>query len=198
MTRNLWRAGLWALRRSNSTSSEKTTGEKDTPVAADITGVSAAVIQALAREWASKRTMLGCGARGGWGSACRQPTVTNGRVSWSICRPCRGWEGPGSYLVGDPRAPIDGKFFFPDMEDPTGRITGDGNPDHVQEDGRQSGKTEALPLSFPDAILNPRFTGWEKVSAPVHRAAIHSLHLPDGGPSEINCSTGTVVLSWER
>ena len=47
--------------------------------AEEITGVPAAIITALAREWASKRTMLAAGARGGEGGACRQAYATNGQ-----------------------------------------------------------------------------------------------------------------------
>jgi len=39
--------------------------------AEEITGVQARVIKALAREWASKRTMLDAGAHGSMGGACK-------------------------------------------------------------------------------------------------------------------------------
>jgi len=136
----------------------KTDGIKRTPRwAEEITGVRAPTIYALAREWASKRTMLGCGARGGFGGACR---TSNGH-EWArlmvYLQAMQGMGKPGVNIWGAVQgAPFNGRFFCPGYADVLGRIVGDGNPDHVAK------KTAVNPVQqklyrtlFPDAILNP-------------------------------------------
>ena len=136
----------------------KEDGVKKTPRwAAEITGVSAAVIQALAREWASKRTMLGCGARGGFGSACRQAYGHEWARLMVYLQAMQGMGKPGVNIwSGVLGAPMNAKFFFPGYGDPIGRITGDGNPDHVaKKTAVNPVKQRLYRLLLPDAILNP-------------------------------------------
>lgn len=136
----------------------KDDGVKKTPRwAAEITGVRAAVIQALAKEWASKRTMLGCGARGGFGSACRQAYGHEWARLMVYLQAMQGMGKPGVNIwSGGLGAPFNGKFFFPGYGDPIGRITGDGNPDHVaKKTAVNPVKQRLYRLNFPDAILNP-------------------------------------------
>ncbi|NWG02637.1 MAG: molybdopterin-dependent oxidoreductase [Syntrophaceae bacterium] len=136
----------------------KEDGVKKTPKRAEkITGVRAPVIQALAREWASKRTMLGCGARGGFGSACRQAYGHEWARLMVYLQAMQGMGKPGVNIwSGVLGAPFNGKFFFPCYGDPIGRITGDGNPDHVaQKTAVNPVKQRLYRLLLPDAILNP-------------------------------------------
>jgi trimethylamine-N-oxide reductase (cytochrome c) len=136
----------------------KEDGVKKTPRWAEkITGVMAAVIQALAKEWASKRTMLGCGARGGFGSACRQAYGHEWARLMVYLQAMQGIGRPGvniwSFALG---APFNGHFFFPGYADRMGRITGDGNPDHVaKKTAVNPVKQRLYRLLLPDAILNP-------------------------------------------
>jgi trimethylamine-N-oxide reductase (cytochrome c) len=136
----------------------KEDGVKKTPRWAEkITGVRAAVIQALAKEWASKRTMLGCGARGGFGSACRQAYGHEWARLMVYLQAMQGIGKPGvniwSFALG---APFNGHFFFPGYADRMGRITGDGNPDHVaKKTAVNPVKQRLYRLLLPDAILNP-------------------------------------------
>ena len=131
---------------------------KKTPRWAEkITGVRAAVIQALAKEWASKRTMLGCGARGGFGSACRQAYGHEWARLMVYLQAMQGMGKPGVNIwSGVLGAPFNGGFFFPCYGDPIGRITGDGNPDHVAKlTPINPVKQRLYRLLLPDAILNP-------------------------------------------
>jgi molybdopterin guanine dinucleotide-containing S/N-oxide reductase-like protein len=136
----------------------KEDGVKKTPRWAEkITGVRAAVIQALAKEWASKRTMLGCGARGGFGSACRQAYGHEWARLMVYLQAMQGMGRPGVNIwSGTLGAPYNGHFFFPGYADRLGRITGDGNPDHVAKKTAVNPVEQRLyRLLLPDAILNP-------------------------------------------
>jgi len=136
----------------------KTDGIKKTPRwAEEITGVRAPTIHALAREWASKRTMMGGGARGGFGGACRTSYGHEWARLMVYLMAMRGIGKPGVNIWSAVQgAPYNGRFYFPGYADPLGRITGDGNPNHVAK------KTAVNPVQqklyrtlFPDAILNP-------------------------------------------
>ena len=136
----------------------KEDGVKKTPKWAEkITGVRAPTIEALAKEWASKRTMLGCGARGGFGSACRQAYGHEWARLMVYLQAMQGMGKPGVNIwSGVLGAPFNGDFFFPCYGDPIGRITGDGNPDHVaKKTAVNPVKQRLYRLLLPDAILNP-------------------------------------------
>jgi trimethylamine-N-oxide reductase (cytochrome c) len=136
----------------------KEDGVKKTPRWAEkITGVRAAVIQALAKEWASKRTMLGCGARGGFGSACRQAYGHEWARLMVYLQTMQGMGKPGVNIwSGVLGAPFNGEFFFPCYGDPIGRITGDGKPEHVAKlTAVNPVKQRLYRLLLPDAILKP-------------------------------------------
>ena len=136
----------------------KVDGVKKTPKwAEEITGVRAPVIEALAKEWASKRTMLGCGARGGFGSACRQAYGHEWARLMVYLQAMQGMGKPGVNIwSGVLGAPFKGDFFFPCYGDAISRITGDGNPDHVAKKTAVNPVQQRLyRLLLPDAILNP-------------------------------------------
>lgn len=95
-------------------------GEKDgtprTPGwAAEITGVSSCIITALAREWASKRTMLATGAMAGTGGACRQAYGTEWARLMVLLMAMQGLGKPGVNVWGAAAmgAPLDFSFQFP-------------------------------------------------------------------------------------
>jgi len=136
----------------------KEDGVKKTPRWAEkITGVRAATIQALAKEWASKRTMLGCGARGGFGSACRQAYGHEWARLMVYLQAMQGLGKPGVNIWSVAQgSPYDGRFFFPGYADPIGQISGDGNPEHVaKKTAVNPVKQRLYRLNLPDAILDP-------------------------------------------
>jgi molybdopterin guanine dinucleotide-containing S/N-oxide reductase-like protein len=133
-------------------------GVKKTPRWAEkITGVRAAIIEALAKEWASKRTALGCGSRGGFGGACREAYGHEWARLMVYLQAMQGIGKPGvsiwSFCLG---GPYDGRFFFPGYADPISSINGDGNPEHAaKKTAVNSVKQRLYRLTLPDAILNP-------------------------------------------
>ena len=89
------------------------------------TGVAAKDVRALAREWAGKRTYLGCGGWGnGHGGACRNQTG----IQWARTMVCliamQGLGKPGINM-GNLQwgSPLDFNFYFPGYAD--GGMSGD-------------------------------------------------------------------------
>jgi molybdopterin guanine dinucleotide-containing S/N-oxide reductase-like protein len=79
-----------------------------------ICGVSARIIPALAREWASKRTMLGPGTRGGESGACRQAYATEWTRLMVYLQAMQGLGKPGVNLWGTTMgAPFNAQPDFP-------------------------------------------------------------------------------------
>ncbi len=80
-------------------------GEEDgiqrTPEWAEkICGISARIITALAKEWASKRTMLAGGTRGGEGGICRQAYATEWARLMVYLQAMQGMGKPGVNIWG--------------------------------------------------------------------------------------------------
>ena len=97
---------------------------KDAKWAENETGIPEREIKALAREWASKKTMLGAGGLGGWGGACRS-TTGNEWARMMICLiAMQGMGKPGINVWSTTQgAPVDESFFFPGYAE--GGISGD-------------------------------------------------------------------------
>ncbi|MCC6779170.1 MAG: molybdopterin-dependent oxidoreductase [Hyphomicrobiales bacterium] len=102
----------------------KSDGTPKTPQwAASESGVPARTIVALAREWATKRTMLAAGARGGEGGACRQAYGTEWARLMVLLQAMRGLGKPGIGIWGTAMgAPRNNDVWFPSYGDPEGRI----------------------------------------------------------------------------
>ena len=117
--------------------------------AEEISGVPGRIITALAREWASKRTMLAAGMRGGMGGACRQAYGHEWSRLMVLLQAMQGLGKPGVNIWGATMgAPIDAYFKFPGFEQGGMQLVGD--------------KTAVNPVKqriyrtlFPDSILNP-------------------------------------------
>ena len=92
--------------------------------AAEQSGIAARTITALAREWASKRTVLGSGARGGEGGACRQAFGTEWARMMVLLQAMQGLGKPGISIWGTSMgAPVDADVWFPGYGDMDGRIS---------------------------------------------------------------------------
>ncbi len=83
--------------------------------ASEITDVPTRDITALAREWAAKRTMLGCGAMFGLGGACRSAYSTEWARLMVLLIAMQGIGKPGVNVWGGAAmaAPTDFSFQFP-------------------------------------------------------------------------------------
>ena len=94
----------------------ETDGQPRTPQwAAKICDVPAHTITALAREWASKKTMLACGAMYGTGGACREAYATEWARLMVILIAMQGIGKPGVNIWGGVAmgAPLDFNFKMP-------------------------------------------------------------------------------------
>jgi len=85
--------------------------------AEEISGVPGHTIRALAREWASKRTMLSI-LGGGWGGACRAAYATEWARLMVLIQAMQGMGKPGVNMWGTAAgAPHDYSFEFPGYAD---------------------------------------------------------------------------------
>ena len=132
----------------------KEDGQPKTPAwAAQHSGVEARTITALAREWASKRTVLSSGARGGEGGACRQAFATEWARMMVLLQAMQGLGKPGVSIWGTSMgAPVDTSIWFPGYADLEGRMSTSSAARALPENPVAQRLYRPL---LPDAILNP-------------------------------------------
>ena len=105
----------------------KTDGVAKSPEwAENESGISARDIRALAREWASKKTMLAAGGPGGMGGASRASYGNEWARTMVALAAMQGLGKPGSNIWGTTSGtPLDCSFMFPGYSE--GGISGDCN-----------------------------------------------------------------------
>ncbi len=104
----------------------ETDGQPKTPAWQEgETGIPAKDIRALAREWASKKTYLGCGGLGSnFGGACRSATGIEWARAMVYLMAMRGMGKPGINMANMQwGTPVDHRFFFPGYAE--GGLSGD-------------------------------------------------------------------------
>jgi trimethylamine-N-oxide reductase (cytochrome c) len=130
-------------------------GRAKTPEwAAKESGIPARKIRALAREWASKRTTLSCGSRGGEGGACRTAYGTEWARMMVCLQAMQGLGKPGiSIWSATMGAPADSNTWFPGYAEPRGQM---GKSSVAKNKLSLSNKTKQrlFRLTLPEAIIN--------------------------------------------
>ncbi len=122
---------------------------RDPKWAEEISGVPWRVIKALAQEWASKRTMLGCGTRGGMGSANRQAYAHEWARLMVLLQAMQGLGKPGVNIwAATQGAPFDGSFYFPGYAEGGIELL-------AKKKAVNPVKQKLYRILFPEAILNP-------------------------------------------
>ena len=117
--------------------------------AADITGVPTRTITALAREWASKRTALAGGVKGGEGGHCRQAYATETARMLVLLQAMQGLGKPGVSIWGTANGPpYNATLEFP------GYASGGFNL-IAEKPAVNSVKQRLYRLTLPEAILSP-------------------------------------------
>jgi len=118
-----------------------------------ICGVPARHITALAREWASKRTVLSCGVRGGYGGAVRLAYGHEWARFAVFLQAMQGLGKPGVSMWGSGMgAPFNANFYFPGYADTDGKLSVTSAADKKITNPVQQ---RLYRLLFPEAILNP-------------------------------------------
>ena len=132
-------------------------GQPKTPEWAEAEcGVKARIIRSLAREWASKRTVLSGGARGGEGGACREAYGTEWARMMVLLQAMQGLGKPGVSIWGTTMgAPSNADVWFPAYADLDGRM---GSSRAADKQMVNPVKQRLYRLTLPDAILNPPIT----------------------------------------
>ena len=121
--------------------------------AAEESGVPTRTIKTLAREWASRRTVLSGGARGGEGGACRQAYGTEWARMMVLLQAMQGLGKPGVSIWGTTMgAPNNAQIWFPGYADPDGRMF---SSRVAAKKMFNPVKQKLYRLTLPDAILNP-------------------------------------------
>jgi molybdopterin guanine dinucleotide-containing S/N-oxide reductase-like protein len=129
-------------------------GQAKTPEwAEEESTVPARVIRALAREWASHRTVLSGGARGGEGGACRTAYATEWARMMVLLQAMQGLGKPGVSIWGTTMgAPSNTDIWFPAYADLDGRM---GNSKAADKPMINPVKQRLYRLTLPDAVLDP-------------------------------------------
>ncbi len=116
-------------------------------------GIPARKIRALAREWASKRTCLSSGCRGGQGSACRAAYATEWARMMVLLQAMQGLGKPGVSIWGTTMGAPASYKWFPGYAEPAGQM---GRSDVAKDKICLHNPTQQrlFRLTLPDAILN--------------------------------------------
>ena len=115
-------------------------------------GVPAADIKALARRWASTKTMGGSGIRGGFGGVCRTANGTEFARAMILLFAMQGMGKPGSNIwSGTNGAPMDYDFWFGGYSDQLSLIA---NEPVADKTAVNTVKQVLYRPNVPDAILN--------------------------------------------
>ncbi len=128
-------------------------GDNCTPErAAEICDVPAYTIKSLAREWATSRTMLAAGSRGGESGACRQAYGTEWARLMVLLQAMQGLGKPGVNIWGTTMgSPYNADFDFPGYSS--------FGPNFLNEFARNKAENPVMQrvyrLLIPEAILNP-------------------------------------------
>jgi len=129
-------------------------GQAKTPEWAEQeSGIPSRKIRSLAREWASKKTVLSAGTRGGEGGACRTAYGTEWARMMVLLQAMQGLGKPGVSIWGTAMgAPSDTSYYFPGYADLDTRmaITRAANIKF-----NNPTKQRLYRLTLPDAVLDP-------------------------------------------
>jgi len=128
-------------------------GDNCTPEwAAEICDVPAYTIKSLAREWASKRTMLAAGSRGGESGTCRQAYGTEWARLMVLLQAMQGLGKPGVNIWGTTMGPpYNAEFDFPGYSSFGPNFLNGLAKNQVENPVSQ----RIYRLLVPEAILNP-------------------------------------------
>jgi len=132
----------------------KDDGKPKTPEwAAEESGIPARKIRALARDWASKRTVLSAGTRGGEGSASRQAYATEWARMMILLQAMQGLGKPGVAIWGTTMGgPSNTSISFPGYADPDSRM---GMSRAAKTPIANPTQQRLYRLTLPEAILSP-------------------------------------------
>jgi anaerobic selenocysteine-containing dehydrogenase len=162
--------------------------------------IPAREIRVLAREWASKKTMLAAGGLGGWGGACRAASGNEwARLMISLAA-MQGMGKPGSNIWSTTQgAPTDTRFMFPGYAE--GGISGDVDNsaagfrwvyrmfsfDRPTRSSINAPMGQHIPrLKIPDCILNGQYEWRGKgFCGPSIESQFHKYKYPADGYPEV-------------
>jgi len=135
----------------------KEDGVPKTPAwASEESGIPIKTIVALARRWASKRTVLAGGTRGGEGGACREAYATEWARMMVLLQAMQGLGKPGVSIWGTSMgAPSNADVFFPGYADPDGKMGSTKAANIKFTPAENPTKQRLYRLTVPDAVLNP-------------------------------------------
>jgi len=165
-------------------------GEEDgtprTPQWAEkICDVPAHTIVALAREWASKRTMLGCGAMYGTGGACRGAYATEWARLMVLLMGMQGLGKPGVNIWGGVAmgAPLDFNFKMPGYAS-AGWDAFATVADHPAFPNRNTVTQKVYRILLPEAIMNGHIE-WrgEGFCGNYFDQGLKAMQYPEPGPN---------------
>jgi trimethylamine-N-oxide reductase (cytochrome c) len=167
--------------------------------AAEITGVPARTIKALAREWASKRTMLGAGNRAGQGGACRAAYAHEWTRMMVFLVAMQGYGKPGVNIwcatAGVPMMRNE-EFKFPGYT-----LGGMNIPGVARKIPVNSVKQRILRLLVPEAFLASEPLNWRgegfngQSMKQQFKPYTYPLPAPDGAPLRMLYRFGSSYLS---
>lgn len=150
--------------------------------ASEESGIPARKIRILARKWASKRTMLSAGSKGGLAGASRQAYATEWARLMILLQAMQGLGKPGvniwSATMG---APSNTSVFFPGYADLESRMAITRAADRKIENPTRQRLYRTL---LPEAILNPpiEWDGDSYAGQSIEQQFVHYVYPMDGYP----------------